>query len=110
MVVVGFSQGTMMALHVLPRREQAVAGIVGFSGRLLAPELLGEAKVRPPVLLVHGDQDPMVPFADMGLAERALEGAGFTVSTHTMPGTGHGISPDGLGAALGFVRKVLGKG
>ena len=108
MVVVGFSQGTMMALHILPRRDRAVAGIVGFSGRLLAPELLAEVKVRPPVLLVHGDQDQMVPFADMGLAERALSGAGFTVGTHAMRGTGHGISPDGLGAALAFVRDVLG--
>ncbi|MBB1490361.1 MULTISPECIES: alpha/beta hydrolase [unclassified Paracoccus (in: a-proteobacteria)] len=108
MVVVGFSQGTMMALHVLPRRDKAVAGIVGFSGRLLAPELVGEARVRPPVLLLHGDQDPMVPFADMGLAERALAGAGFDIATHVMPGTGHGISPDGLGAALSFIRKVLG--
>lgn len=108
MVVVGFSQGTMMALHILPRRDQVVAGIVGFSGRLLAPELLTEVKVRPPVLLVHGDQDQMVPFADMGLAERALSGAGFTVGTHAMRGTGHGISPDGLGAALAFVRDVLG--
>lgn len=110
MVVVGFSQGTMMALHVLPRREDAVAGIVGFSGRLLAPELLAEARVRPPVLLLHGDQDPMVPYADMGLAERALSGAGFEVATHTMRGTGHGISPDGLGAALAFMRRALGAG
>lgn len=108
MVVVGFSQGTMMALHVLPRRDTPVAGIVGFSGRLLAPELLSEVKVRPPVLLLHGDQDPMVPFADMGLAETALTGAGFAVATHVMPRTGHGISPDGLGAALGFIRQVLG--
>lgn len=108
MVVVGFSQGTMMALHVLPRRDTPVAGIVGFSGRLLAPELLSEVKVRPPVLLLHGDQDQMVPFADMGLAETALTGAGFSVATHTMPRTGHGISPDGLGAALGFIRQVLG--
>lgn len=111
MVVVGFSQGTMMALHVLPRRDKAVAGIVGFSGRLLAPERLAEeARVRPPVLLVHGDEDPMVPHADMGLAQRALAGAGFTVATHTMRGTGHGIAPDGLGVALSFLRKVLGHG
>ena len=109
MVVVGFSQGTMMALHVLPRRATPVAGIVGFSGRLLAPEMLGEVRVRPPVMLIHGDQDPMVPYADLGLAERALKGAGFDVAIHTMPGTGHGISPDGLGAALGFITRVLGE-
>ena len=109
LVVGEFSQGTMMALHVLPRRATPVAGIVGFSGRLLAPEMLGEVRVRPPVMLIHGDQDPMVPYADLGLAERALKGAGFEVATHTMPGTGHGISPDGLGAALGFITRVLGE-
>ncbi|WP_207102073.1 alpha/beta hydrolase [Paracoccus shandongensis] len=110
MVVVGFSQGTMMALHVLPRREQAVAGIIGFSGRLLAPDLLAaEARVKPPVLLLHGDQDPMVPFQDMQLAGEALEKAGFTVYGHVMKGTGHGISPDGLSVALSFVKDRLGK-
>ena len=110
MVVVGFSQGTMMALHVLPRRDQPVAGIIGFSGRLLVPELLPtEAKVKPPVLLLHGDQDQMVPFQDMQLAGEALETAGFTVYGHVMKGTGHGISPDGLSVALSFVKDRLGK-
>ncbi|WP_136650614.1 alpha/beta hydrolase [Paracoccus aeridis] len=108
MVLVGFSQGTMMALHVAPRRAAQVAGVVGFSGRLLVPQLLHEATVKPPILLVHGDQDQMVPFADMGLAGDALLGAGFTVYSHVMKNTGHGISPDGLGAALSFVREVLG--
>ncbi|WP_234854935.1 alpha/beta hydrolase [Paracoccus everestensis] len=110
MVVVGFSQGTMMALHVLPRRDEAVAGIIGFSGRLLVPELLAaEATVKPPVLLLHGDQDPMVPFQDMTLAGDALEQAGFAVYGHVMKGTGHGISPDGLSVALSFLRDRLGK-
>jgi phospholipase/carboxylesterase len=110
MVVVGFSQGTMMALHVLPRRDDAVAGIIGFSGRLLVPELLAaEATVKPPVLLLHGDQDPMVPFQDMTLAGEALEQAGFAVYGHVMKGTGHGISPDGLSVALSFLRDRLGK-
>ena len=99
-----------MALHVLPRRDAAVAGIIGFSGRLLAPELLSaEAKVKPPVLLLHGDQDPMVPFQDMTLAGEALEQAGFAVYGHVMKGTGHGISPDGLSVALSFLRDRLGK-
>ena len=107
LVLVGFSQGTMMALHLAPRRDKQVAGVVGFSGRLLAPELLHEARVKPPVLLIHGDQDQMVPFAEMGLAGDALVGAGFTVYSHVMKNTGHGISPDGLGVALSFVREVL---
>ncbi|MGB5837416.1 MAG: dienelactone hydrolase family protein, partial [Albidovulum sp.] len=72
LAIVGFSQGTMMALHVIPRRAVPVAGVVGFSGRLLQPEKLkAEALSKPPVLLVHGDADPMVPFADMGLAGQA---------------------------------------
>ncbi|MGB7262625.1 MAG: dienelactone hydrolase family protein [Albidovulum sp.] len=110
LAIVGFSQGTMMALHVIPRRAQPVAGVVGFSGRLLQPEKLkAEALSKPPVLLVHGDADPMVPFADMGLAGQALTDAGFETFAHVMKGTGHGIAPDGLSVALGFLSECLGK-
>ncbi len=106
--VIGFSQGTMMALHVLPRRAAPVAGLAGFSGRLLAPELLAaEVVSRPPVLLVHGDSDEMVPPSSMPEAAQALRGAGFDVRTHVSEGTGHGIAPDGLGVALQFLRAVL---
>ena len=107
-VLVGFSQGTMMSLHVGPRRAPGYAGIVGFSGRLLAPEALGEVKTKPPVLLVHGDADPVVPYASMAEADAALKGAGFQVATHTSPNTPHGIAPDGLQMAAGFLRHVLG--
>ena len=82
-----------------------MAGIVGFSGRLLVPEMLeDEARVKPPVLLIHGDQDPMVPFQDMGLAGDALQAAGFEVFAHVMEGTGHGIAPAGLSVALAFIK------
>lgn len=109
MAVIGFSQGTMMALYVLPRRVQPVAGIVAFSGRLLEPEsLAGEARVKPPVILIHGDQDPVVPFGDMRLAGQALTEAGFTTYGHVMEGTGHGIAPDGLSVALAFLRQHFG--
>ncbi|MGP3696389.1 alpha/beta hydrolase [Rhodobacter sp. NSM] len=108
LVLVGFSQGTMMALHVAPRREEEIAGIVAFSGRLLAPERLEEeARVKPPVLLIHGDADPVVPFADMSLAGEALTRAGFTTYGHVMKGTGHGIAPDGLSVALAFLKDRL---
>lgn len=108
LALVGFSQGTMLSLHVAPRRAAPIAGVVGFSGRLLAPERLAADTVsRPPILLAHGDADMMVPFADMGLAAQGLKAAGFDVATHVMRGTGHGISPDGLSVALAFLRHHL---
>ena len=109
LALVGFSQGTMMALHVAPRRASPLAGVVAFSGRLLRPELLRvEAVSKPPVLLIHGDADPMVPFADMKLAGQALTAAGFETFGHVMKGTGHGIAPDGLSVALTFLHERLG--
>jgi phospholipase/carboxylesterase len=106
--LVGFSQGAMMSLHVAPRRDQAVAGVVAISGRLLRPETLAaEAKVKPPVLLIHGDQDAVVPFTDMAKAGDALVAAGFRTFGHVMQGTGHGIAPDGLSVALQFLKEQL---
>lgn len=108
LALVGFSQGTMLSLFVAPRRAPALAGVVGFSGRMLVPERLAADTVsRPPILLAHGDRDEVVPFADLRLAAEALSGAGFQVATHVMRGTGHGISPDGLSVALQFLRGVF---
>lgn len=108
LALVGFSQGSMISLHVAPRRARGIAAVVSFSGRLLVPErLAAEALVKPPVLLVHGDADPVVPFGDMARAGKALVAAGFKTQTQVMRGTGHGIAPDGLAAALAFLRHHL---
>lgn len=109
-VLFGFSQGTMMSLHVAPRREDAVAGIVAFSGKLLSPELLKDEVVsRPPVLLIHGDADDVVPPQSLPEAAEALQAAGWQdVYAHIMKGTAHGIAPDGLSVALAFMRDKLG--
>jgi phospholipase/carboxylesterase len=109
-VLFGFSQGTMMALHVAPRRPDPVAGVVAFSGRLLAPELLAEETLcRPPVLLVHGDADAVVPVQALPEAAGALQAAGWTeVYAHVMKGAGHGIAEDGLAVALAFIRRQFG--
>ena len=107
-ILFGFSQGTMMALHVAPRRAEAVAGVVGFSGRLLGPESLAEeVRSRPPVLLVHGDLDQVVAPESMPLAAEALGAAGLSVHAYVMRGTAHGIAPDGLSVALAFMRERL---
>lgn len=109
-MVLGFSQGTMMALNVVPRRDDPVAGIVAISGRLLEPEaLIDEAKCRPPVLLIHGDQDDVVPPQSLPEAAQGLQNAGWTeVYAHIMKGTAHGIAPDGLQVALAFMRDRFG--
>lgn len=109
-VLFGFSQGTMMALHVAPRREDEVAGVVAFSGRLMSPETLADEVVgRPPILLVHGDADDVVPPQSLPEAAEALQEAGWQdVYAHIMKGTGHGIAPDGLSVALAFMRDKLG--
>ena len=108
LILFGFSQGTMMSLHVAPRRADEIAGIVGFSGRLMQPEALTtEALSKPPVVLIHGNADDVVPFEEMQLAGEALQGAGFEVYGHVMQGTAHGIAPDGLSVALAFIREQL---
>lgn len=108
LLLVGFSQGTMMALHVGLRRPDAVAGIVGISGMLVAPERLQpDIQSRPPVLLIHGTQDDVVPFQAMETASSALENAGVPVENHVSPGIGHSVGPDGLAAATAFARRIL---
>ena len=108
LALVGFSQGAMMSLHVAPRRAEAMAGVVAISGKLMRPQLLAqEAKVKPPVLLIHGDRDDVVPFQEMQVAGNALVAAGFETFGHVMEGTGHGIAPDGLGVAMQFLKERL---
>jgi len=106
--LVGFSQGTMMALFVGLRRERPLAGILGYSGRLIAPDLLpGELRSRPPVLLVHGTEDPLVPFDSMATAEAALQRAGVAVETLACVGIQHSIDPEGLERGGRFLRAAL---
>lgn len=106
--LVGFSQGTMMSLFVGPRRGRQLAGIVGFSGRLIAPELLAdEIESRPPVLLAHGTEDEVVPYASLEHAANGLRAAGIAVETLSCPGVGHGIDQSGLVRAAEFLHKAL---
>ncbi len=106
LALVGFSQGTMMALHVGLRRQEACAAIVGFSGALLgAPVLSREVTVRPPVLLLHGDADPMVPVSAMFDAAAGLAAAGVAVEWHVCPGIGHSIDQRGLELAGKFLQE-----
>ncbi|BBK44207.1 phospholipase [Allostella vacuolata] len=106
---VGFSQGTMMSLHVAPRREREAAGVVGFSGALLAGDrLAGDLRSRPPILLVHGDADPVVPFEALRVASAGLAAAGLPVKVERRPGLGHSIDEPGIRLATDFLVERFG--
>ncbi len=104
----GFSQGCMMALHIGMRRAAAPAAVLGYSGMLAAADSLAEEiTVRPPVLLVHGEADEIVPHAALGMAESTLRDAGVNVEAVSRPGLGHGIDDDGVGRAVVLLGRVF---
>jgi phospholipase/carboxylesterase len=107
LVLVGFSQGTMLALHVGLRRRQAPAGIVGYSGLLAGPEHLGDITVRPPILLIHGGADELIPVEAMHIAREQLAAARLRVEWHVRPRLGHGIDPEGQWMAAHFIAAAL---
>ena len=108
-VLLGFSQGCMISLNIGLRHLNNLAGIVGISGRLLMPESLVENKKEsyPPVILIHGDKDDVVPISSMHDAEKVLNKINVNVSTHVSKNIGHGIAPDGLSKALEYIKNYF---
>jgi len=103
----GFSQGAMMALNVGLTLDKPLMGIIAFSGALIAPAGFADyAGPKPPICLVHGDQDPVVDPALSREAAEILRKKGFAVSYHVEPGAGHTIAPDGLAFASQFIAAV----
>lgn len=108
LALVGFSQGTMMSLYVGLQRKKPLAGIVGFSGALIADEPYLEAvSAKPPVLLIHGEADPVVPFQAMDGAKSVLEQLGVPVAVIARPGLGHSIDETGLSAGGRFLIEAF---
>ena len=108
LALVGFSQGTMMALHAGLRRPTPPACILGFSGMLVSPEVLkAEATGKPPILLVHGERDDVIPVEALFAACDGLNAAEIPVEWHLSPGLGHGIDGEGLRQGAAFVASSL---
>ena len=108
LVLIGFSQGTMMALHVGLRRSRAPAGIIGYSGVIVGPKQLADKiRVRPPVLLVHGAADPLIPAAALTMTENVLVTVDVSVKSYVSQGLGHGIDTAGLALGGRFLSDVF---
>ncbi|MDH3597945.1 MAG: dienelactone hydrolase family protein [Rhodospirillales bacterium] len=109
LVLIGFSQGTMMSLYIALRRAEACAGVLGYSGALIGAEhLAAEITSKPPVLLIHGEADEIVPVQALPHAVAALEACGVPVTGERRPHLGHGIDPEGLTLGARFLTERLG--
>ena len=107
LALVGFSQGTMMALHIGLRRTTPPAAILGYSGELVGPEHLAEATGKPPILLVHGDRDEVIPLDAVFSSTNALGKAEIGCQYHLSIGVGHGIDGGGLHHGGLFLARAL---
>lgn len=112
--LVGFSQGAMMALHIGLRREPAPAAIIGYSGLLVledgqGPESLQRAaRSKPPILLVHGDQDDVVPVEMFLVSKEALGATGIPCQWHLTADLAHGINEEGVRQGGLFLAQAFG--
>ncbi|MFW2829132.1 alpha/beta hydrolase [Sphingomonas sp. ID0503] len=106
LLLTGFSQGTMMALHIALTRDRPVAGVAGYSGILADPLTRGVVS-RPPILLIHGAADSVVPASGYHQTVRELRTLGLEVEAHLQPGLDHSVDPDGIARGLRFAQRVL---
>lgn len=108
LALVGFSQGTMMSLYVGLRRARSPAAVLGFSGVLVAGrKLKEEMRSKPPILLIHGDRDPMIPISAMFDSAEALAAAEHGAQWHVSYGVPHSIGQDGLDLGGAFLASCL---
>ena len=108
LALIGFSQGTMVSVFTALRRKNPVAGVVGYSGRLIGKELIAdEIRCRPPVVLINGDQDELVPVEFQPAAIHALKALGVEIKGHIRPGLGHSIDDVGIQIAQKFLSNIF---
>ena len=108
LALVGFSQGTMIALAVGLKRSPAPAAIVGYSGAFATVEALPkDPGSAPAILLIHGDMDEVIPVDALFIAREQLARAGLPVEWHVAQGIGHGIDGEGLRLGGAFLKQAF---
>ena len=103
----GFSQGAMVALHIGLRYKETFAGILSFSGAVVAPTRLDQIMNTTPVLMVHGEDDNVVLYSELQKGSENLKKSNIEVSTLSIPNLGHGIDQLGISKAVDFMKLCL---
>lgn len=107
LILIGFSQGTMMALQLAPRLESSCHSVIGFSGAFLKSEILKEEiKSKPPILLIHGDIDQVIPVASHTIAVTSLKNIGLSVESHVLYNLAHSINMKAIDLAKNFIKNI----
>ena len=108
LALVGFSQGTMVSIFTVPRRKIPVAGVVAYSGRLIGNDLMAqEIRCNPPMVMINGDQDELVPVTLQPAAVDTLRALGVKIESHIRPGLGHSIDDVGIKIAQDFLSALF---
>ena len=114
-ILIGFSQGAMMSMQCLLINNEQLGAIIGYSGALkkenidAANDLISNGKHKysdTPVLLVHGEQDEVVPFQSLEKSKYLLNKIGFNVQTLSRQNLAHGIDPEGISMGMEFLKSL----
>ena len=114
-VLIGFSQGAMMSMQCLLLNKFQLGAIIGYSGALrdenieAASSLIIDGKHKfsdTPILLVHGEEDEVVPFQSLQKSKSLLDSVGFNVETLSRPKLGHGIDPEGISRGMDMLKQL----
>ncbi|CAO3359245.1 alpha/beta hydrolase [Azospirillum palustre] len=110
--LVGFSQGSIMALHLAMIDPERCGAVVAFAGRIAAPVATPDGVSdgsgrRPPVLMIGGAADSIMPPAVVQAAAAHFRSAGFAVEEHLLRGVPHTITAAGAQLGLDFLQRVL---
>ena len=104
----GFSQGCMMSINVGLSDKEKFAGIIGFSGKIINRNELGNRILsRPCTLLIHGDQDEIVPPVNLLEAKDFFERNKIDITTKMLKGCGHNIPVEASSLGLTFLKKIF---
>lgn len=107
LILVGFSQGAMMAMYNSLRSHNQNSGIIAYSGKLILPTWLGEQiKSKPKICLVHGKEDQVLPFDNFLEAQKLLQSEQIPFESHALEGLGHGIDHHGVRIAKEFLKNL----